>query len=151
MGCPASRRKREQVIEPSAAAKLPRASKHPVRNRVRAKDVKLKRAYELASRADGLRILVDRLWPRGVRKADAAIDRWAKTLAPSAELRQWFGHDSARWQEFCHRYAKELRACPEELEQLRALARQGPITLVFSARDEVHNNAVVLRDLLLSR
>ena len=119
--------------------------------RIAAGNVKLKRAYEPAAAADGARILVDRLWPRGVSKADAAIDQWLKEIAPSTALRKWFGHDPARWQEFRRRYATELHDHREELGTLRALARQGPVTLVFSAHDEVHNDAVALRDLLLGR
>jgi uncharacterized protein YeaO (DUF488 family) len=114
-------------------------------------NVRLKRAYEKPSRDDGTRILIDRLWPRGVRKADAELDRWAKEIAPSTALRKWFGHDPARWPEFRLRYADELRAYAGELEQLRGLARKGPITLVYSAHDELHNDAVVLRALLLGR
>jgi uncharacterized protein YeaO (DUF488 family) len=117
--------------------------------RVKAANLRLKRAYEPPSADDGVRVLVDRLWPRGVSKADAAIDQWIKDLAPSTPLRKWFGHDPTRWQEFRRRYAKELRQHPEQLGNLRALARQGPVTLVFSARDERHNDAVVLRSLLL--
>ena len=109
----------------------------------------LKRAYEPPAAADGTRILVDRLWPRGVKKAQAAIDHWVKDLSPSTELRKWFGHDPARWQEFRRRYAAELRRRPDQLERLRDLARQGSITLVYGARDELHNDAVVLRDFLL--
>ncbi|MGB6910942.1 MAG: DUF488 family protein, partial [Methyloceanibacter sp.] len=97
----------------------------------------------------GARILVDRLWPRGVSKERAAIDRWMKDIAPSTELRQWFGHDPARWQEFRCRYAQEVRQHRELLDQLRSLARQGPITLVYSARDEEPNDAVALRHLIL--
>jgi len=119
--------------------------------RIPASNVKLKRAYEHASAADGKHILIDRLWPRGVRKTNAAIDQWLKELAPSTALRQWFGHDPARWQEFGHRYAKEVREHSAELTQLRPLARKAPITLVFSARDETHNDAVALRDFLLRR
>ena len=119
--------------------------------KIAAGNVKLKRAYEHVSASDGTRILIDRLWPRGVKKVDAAIDQWAKDLSPSTALRKWFGHDPARWQEFRSRYAKEVRQHPEQLDKLRALARKGPITLVFSAHDEVHNDAVVLRDLLLGR
>lgn len=118
--------------------------------RVPAKNVKLKRAYEPPA-DDGTRILVDRLWPRGVRKADAAIDLWLKDIAPSTALRTWFGHDPARWSEFRTRYAEEVRHRPELLRQLRDLARDGPITLVYSARDELHNDAVVLRGLILGR
>jgi uncharacterized protein YeaO (DUF488 family) len=111
--------------------------------------VKLKRAYDPPEPEDGVRILVDRLWPRGVRKADAAIDQWAKDLAPSTELRKWFGHDPARWQEFRRRYEASLKQHATALDELRSLARQGPITLVYAARDQVHNEAAVLRDMLL--
>jgi uncharacterized protein YeaO (DUF488 family) len=119
--------------------------------RIAADDVKLKRAYEPPAADDGTRILVDRLWPRGVKKADAAIDQWIKDIAPSTALRKWFGHDPVRWQEFRSRYAAEVHEHPEQLNRLRALARRGPITLVFSAHDEVHNDAVALRDFLLER
>ena len=111
-------------------------------------DIRLKRAYERPSPEDGVRVLVDRLWPRGVRKADATIDRWLKEIAPSSELRRWFGHDPARWQEFQRRYRSELSTHQDLLSELRALAREGPLTLVYSARDEDHNDAVVLRDTL---
>ena len=113
-------------------------------------NVRLKRAYEPPARSDGTRILVDRLWPRGVRKEDAHLDGWVKEIAPSAALRKWFGHDPARWREFEHRYAVELARHAGEIEQLRALARKGPVTLVFGARDEEHNDAVVLRKVLLA-
>ena len=119
--------------------------------KITAANVRLKRAYEPSAAGDGTRILIDRLWPRGVKKVDAAIDHWAKDIAPSTALRKWFGHDPARWQEFRSRYAAEVHAHPEQLGELRALAQQGPITLVYSARDEVHNDAVVLRDFLLGR
>jgi uncharacterized protein YeaO (DUF488 family) len=118
---------------------------------ITAANVRLKRAYDPPARDDGARILIDRLWPRGMTKRSAAIDEWFKVIAPSTALRQWFGHDPARWQEFRRRYAGEVRQNPELLAKLRARARQGPITLVFSAHDEVHNDAVVLRDLLLGR
>jgi len=114
-------------------------------------NIKLKRAYERPAARDGTRILIDRLWPRGLKKADAAIDQWAKDIAPSTALRKWFGHDPARWQEFRSRYAEEVHEHPDQLGRLRALARKGPITLVFSAHDEVHNDAVALRDFLLGR
>ncbi len=114
-------------------------------------NVKLKRAYAPPARSDGTRILVDRLWPRGVSKADAALHEWMKDLAPITALRKWFGHDLARWDEFRVRYAKEVREHTDQLTQLRALARKGPVTLVYSAHDEVHNDAVVLRALLLGR
>ncbi|HZK99497.1 MAG TPA: DUF488 domain-containing protein [Caulobacteraceae bacterium] len=116
-----------------------------------AANVKLKRAYEKPGAADGVRVLVDRLWPRGVGKADAALDDWVKEIAPSTELRQWFGHDPARWAAFRIRYAAEVREHQGALRKLRDLARHGPLTLVYSAHDEVHNDAVVLRDFLLGR
>ena len=100
---------------------------------------------------DGKRILVDRLWPRGVSKADAAIAQWMKEIAPSTELRKWFGHEPAKWDEFCRRYREELRCNEELLGQLRSLARNGTVTLVYSAHDETHNDAIVLRDVLLGR
>ena len=113
--------------------------------------IKLKRAYEPPASDDGTRILIDRLWPRGVKKADAAIDEWMKDIAPSTGLRKWFGHDPARWQEFRRRYQSEIRQHPDEFDRLRTLAQNGRITLVFSAHDEAHNDAVVLKDLLLGR
>jgi uncharacterized protein YeaO (DUF488 family) len=97
---------------------------------IKAANIKLKRAYERPAQDDGIRVLVDRLWPRGIKKADAAIDRWMKEIAPSTALRQWFGHDPARWEEFRRRYVEELREHAEELAGLRALARRGTITLV---------------------
>ena len=112
--------------------------------------IKLKRAYESPAAGDGTRILVDRLWPRGVKKAAAAIDMWAKDIAPSTELRQWFGHETNRWEEFCRRYVAELEQKPDLIDELRALARSGKITLVFGAHDQAHNDAVVLRKVLLN-
>ncbi|MBA2920505.1 DUF488 family protein [Sphingomonas sp. MAH-20] len=120
-------------------------------NDIPAANVRLKRAYEPVEAGDGFRVLVDRLWPRGVSKKDARIDEWVKDIAPSARLRTWFGHDPARWTEFQHRYLDEIRADPDRLAHLRALARKGPITLVYGARDETHNDAVVLRRALLGR
>ncbi len=111
--------------------------------------LRLKRAYEDPAPEDGTRILVDRLWPRGLKKDKAAIDQWAKDLAPSTGLRKWFGHEAARWPEFRERYSAELRHHAEQLDQLRELAQRGRITLVYAARDEQHNDAVVLRDVLL--
>jgi uncharacterized protein YeaO (DUF488 family) len=116
-----------------------------------ASHVKLKRVYDPVSPEDGVRVLVDRLWPRGLKKAHAAIDRWAKDIAPSTELRQWFGHDPQRWPEFRRRYIEELRQHAELLEELRSLARERPLTLLFSAHDEAHNNAVVIKEVLLHR
>ena len=94
---------------------------------IKATNIKLKRAYDPPEPTDGIRILVDRLWPRGVKKADAALDLWEKELAPSVALRKWFGHDPARWEEFCARYEAEVSQHPEELKQLRALARKIPL------------------------
>lgn len=111
-------------------------------------DIKLRRVYEPASAGEGTKILVDRLWPRGVRKDEAAIDHWFKDLAPSATLRQWFGHRLERWPEFRQRYRAELAEKPQALAELRELARHGPVTLLFAARDEQRNNAVVLREVL---
>ena len=116
-----------------------------------ADNVRLKRAYEPAAAEDGTRILIDRLWPRGISKADAALDQWMKDIAPSTELRKWFGHDPARWEEFQRRYVEELHGNGELLGQLRSLARNSMVTLVYSAHDEAHNDAIVLRDLLLGR
>lgn len=120
-------------------------------SRIAAGNVRLKRAYDPPAPEDGTRILIDRLWPRGVSKADAALDHWMKEIAPSTDLRKWFRHDPARWEEFRRRYAAEVHQHPDLLEQLRALARQGPVTLVYSAHDELHNDAVELRDLVLGR
>ena len=119
--------------------------------RITAANIRLKRAYDPAVSGDGTRILIDRLWPRGVRKADAAIDLWVKDIAPSTALRKWFGHDPARWQEFRRRYSEEIHRHRDRLRELRALAQRGRITLVFAAHDEAHNDAVVLRAVLLSR
>jgi uncharacterized protein YeaO (DUF488 family) len=116
---------------------------------IAAESIRLKRVYESASSEDGMRILVDRLWPRGLRKEDAAVDRWLKEIAPSTELRQWFGHDPVRWPEFRRRYAAELRQHTTMLDEIRELAKQGTVTLVFGAHDEQHNDAVVLREVLL--
>lgn len=113
--------------------------------------VRLKRAYEPAAAGDGARVLVDRLWPRGVRKEDAALHSWAKDLAPSDVLRRWFGHDPSRWDEFRRRYRSELAEQRDAVAVLRSLARQGTLTLVYGARDTEHNEAVVLRNVILGR
>ncbi len=112
--------------------------------------VQIKRAYERPARSDGYRMLVDRLWPRGVSKEAAHLDAWVKDLAPSPGLRQWFGHDPARFREFARRYAQELRAGPGQaaLAELTHRAVRGTVTLVYGARDELHNGAAVLRDLV---
>jgi uncharacterized protein YeaO (DUF488 family) len=109
--------------------------------------IRLKRIYDPPRPDDGLRILVDRLWPRGVSKESAAIDRWLREIAPSDALRKWYGHDPQRWAEFRRRYREELRAQRALVSELRKLARRR-ITLLFAAHDEKHNNAVVLRELL---
>ncbi len=119
--------------------------------RIAASRIMLKRAYDRPATKDGTRILIDRLWPRGVKKTDAAIDRWVKDIAPSTKLRKWFGHDPARWYEFRRRYAAEIEGHSDLLGELRALAHKGPITLVFSAHDKLHNDAVALRAILLGR
>ena len=107
-----------------------------------------RRAYDPPGGQDGRRVLVDRLWPRGVSKEEAQIDDWLKDVAPSDELRRWFGHDPSRWDEFRRRYFAELDAAGEPVDLLRDWAEQGRLTLVFGARDEEHNNAVALRDYL---
>jgi len=110
--------------------------------------VKIKRIYEQPDPQDGLRMLVDRLWPRGLSKERARVDRWLKDVAPSDELRRWFGHDPARWQEFRSRYLAELQANGALLDEIRACARQKTVTLLYAAHDEERNNAVVLQELL---
>ena len=119
--------------------------------RIAAGNVRLKRAYEPPSEDDGRRILVDRLWPRGVSKAEAALAEWVKELSPSTGLRKWFGHDPERWETFRRRYAAEIREHAEVLARLRSLARSRRVTLVYSACDEAHNDAIVLRDVILGR
>jgi uncharacterized protein YeaO (DUF488 family) len=111
-------------------------------------DVRLKRVYEPAKRSDGYRILIDRLWPRGVSRERAALDAWDPELAPSTELRTWFGHDPGRFEEFRRRYVDELRGQRSRLTELRRRARDGTLTLVFSARDTEHNDAVVLAEVV---
>ena len=108
----------------------------------------LKRAYDEPAKDDGARYLVDRLWPRGVKKADLALTAWVKEVAPSAELRQWFQHDPAKWSEFQRRYTAELQARPAAWQPLLQAARNSDITLVYGARDPEHNDAVVLRAFL---
>jgi len=111
-------------------------------------DVRLKRAYEPASPSDGYRVLVDRLWPRGVSKERAKLDEWEKELAPSTDLRKWFGHEPSRFDEFRRRYLDQLRGERSRLTALRRRAREGTLTLVYSAHDEEHNDAVVLAGVL---
>ena len=110
--------------------------------------IKLKRAYEKPSRDDGARILVERLWPRGLTKERAAVDLWQREVAPSPELRKWFGHDPARWEQFQKRYGKELHEQEEAVRLLEEKGRQGTVTLVYAARDEEHNGALALKRFL---
>jgi uncharacterized protein YeaO (DUF488 family) len=111
-------------------------------------DVRIKRAYEPAAAADGSRVLIDRIWPRGVSREQARLDEWARELAPSTELRRWFGHDPARFAEFRQRYRGELAAQEAKLRELRRRAGQGTLTLIYAARDTEHNDAVVLAEIL---
>lgn len=111
-------------------------------------DLRLKRAYETPAADDGYRVLIDRLWPRGLKRATAALDEWARDLAPSTELRQWFGHDPERFAEFRRRYGVELLGQEAKLQELRRRARSGTLTLVYGARDTEHNDAVVLAEIL---
>jgi uncharacterized protein YeaO (DUF488 family) len=111
-------------------------------------DVRLKRAYEEPAASDGYRVLIDRLWPRGVSKKDARLGEWARELAPSSELRRWFDHEPARFEEFRRRYMVELATQDEKLRELRRRAREGTLTLVYGAHDEKHNDAVVLAEIL---
>jgi uncharacterized protein YeaO (DUF488 family) len=110
--------------------------------------IRLKRAYEPASPSDGERVLVERLWPRGITKARAALDLWLKDVAPSPELRKWFGHDPAKWERFERRYWKELKGLKDAVELLRRKSARGPLTLVYAARDVKHNGAVALKQYL---
>lgn len=112
--------------------------------------ITVKRAYEAPEERDGRRILVDRVWPRGVRKDELRLDAWYRDLAPSTELRKWFAHDPERWSEFQKRYAAELKRAQsrERIRELAALGKRGKVTLIYSARDEEHNQAIVLRDYL---
>jgi uncharacterized protein YeaO (DUF488 family) len=111
-------------------------------------DVRLKRAYEARAAADGYRVLVDRIWPRGITRERAHLDEWARELAPSRELRQWFGHDPALFDEFRRRYTDELKQQEAKLRELRERARHRTLTLVYAARDTEHNDAVVLAEIL---
>ncbi len=110
--------------------------------------IQLKRAYDKPSRTDGARYLVERLWPRGVKKTSLPIVAWLKDAAPSTELRKWFSHDPAQWLEFRKRYFAELKLQPEAWMPLVEAARKGTVTLIYSSHDEVHNNAVALKEFL---
>lgn len=110
--------------------------------------IRLKRVYEAAENSDGTRLLVERLWPRGIKKEALRIESWVKDAAPSTELRKWFSHDPAKWEEFRKRYFAELRANPEGWEKIAEAARKGTVTLIYSSHNAEHNNAVALRDFL---
>jgi uncharacterized protein YeaO (DUF488 family) len=110
--------------------------------------VSTKRIYEPPARGDGYRVLIDGIWPRGITRERAAVDQWARELAPSAQLRRWYGHESERFEEFSRRYRAELGAQREHLSELRRRSRTGVVTLVFAARDAEHSNATVLVDVL---
>jgi uncharacterized protein YeaO (DUF488 family) len=108
--------------------------------------IRLKRVYDKPAKADGRRVLIDRIWPRGLTKEEAQIDDWLKEMAPSTRLRKWFGHDPARWKEFKKRYAAELDRRREQVEQLAQWGRKRTLTLLFGAKDIEHNNAVALKE-----
>jgi|SRR5205809_6837312 len=114
-------------------------------------DIAVKRVYEAPEKTDGQRVLVDRVWPRGIAKKDAALALWLKDVAPSSELRKWFGHDPERWAEFQKRYRAELDRNEGAVAQLRDLLREGKVTLLYGAHDAAHNNAVALAGYLRSR
>lgn len=111
----------------------------------------LKRVYDKAAPEDGVRFLVERLWPRGIKKTDLRLDDWLKDVAPSTELRQWFSHDRRKWTEFQKRYFSELDSHPEACAQIRSAARHGRVTLVYSSHDAEHNNAAALKEYLIAR
>ncbi|ROR32586.1 DUF488 domain-containing protein [Inmirania thermothiophila] len=113
--------------------------------------IRTRRVYLPPGPGDGVRVLVDRLWPRGLARKAAAVDLWLREVAPSDALRRWYGHDPARWARFVRRYHAELEARPEAVDRLLALAREGPVTLLFAARDTERNNAVALRAFLEAR
>ena len=111
-------------------------------------ELKIKRVYEKPEPGDGTRILVDRLWPRGLSKAKAKLDLWLKEIAPSTELRKWFGHDAKNWRSFRARYKRELKNHAEQIELIKSKADAGTVTLLYAARDQKHNEAVVLKEVL---
>ena len=130
---------------------MTRSNRWACRITLSSKSIKLKRVYETPIKADGFRILVDRLWPRGIAKEKARVDLWLKDIAPSTELRIWFGHDPAKWAEFQKRYERELLQNEPALENLRRIIKEEKkVTLLFAASDEIHNNAVALRTFLAS-
>jgi uncharacterized protein YeaO (DUF488 family) len=113
--------------------------------------IQLKRAYEKPSAEDGSRILVERLWPRGLTKERAAVDLWLKNVAPSPELRQWFGHDPAKWNQFKRRYWTELKDKKDDVDVLRRKVKEGRVTLIYAAHDEAHNGALALKKFIEQR
>ena len=113
--------------------------------------LRVRRVYEPVSDDDGVRVLVDRLWPRGLSKERARVDLWLKDIAPSHELRRWFGHDPGKWKEFQRRYAAELAFVPDTVAQVRTLASRGPVTLLFASQELVFNNAQALHAVLSTR
>ena len=113
--------------------------------------IKIKRVYDRSSPLDGRRFLVERLWPRGVKKEDLKLDAWLKDAAPSTELRKWFNHDPAKWTEFQRRYRAELKAHPEAWQPILEAGSKGLVTLLFSSHDAEHNNVVALKDFLAKR
>ena len=113
--------------------------------------IQIKRVYEPPAKKDGFRVLVDRVWPRGISKSAAAVDLWMKDVAPSTELRKWFNHDPARWKEFRERYRAELRKRSSEIDELKTYAAKRRVTLVYSARDLEHNQALVLQEVLIDK
>jgi uncharacterized protein YeaO (DUF488 family) len=110
--------------------------------------LKIKRVYEEPAKSDGYRVLVDRIWPRGLKKSEALIDKWLKEIAPSTGLRKWFKHDPAKWEQFKKKYAAELKKHREEVEELARESRKRTVTLLFGAKDTAHNNAVALEEYL---
>jgi uncharacterized protein YeaO (DUF488 family) len=110
--------------------------------------IRLKRVYDAPAKTDGLRVLVERLWPRGMNKQRAAVDLWLKDVAPSPELRKWFAHEPVKWKEFEHRYWRELREKKEAARLLREKGRRGTVTFIYAARDEAHNGAIALKQFI---
>ena len=146
----ASAKAMERLSETARTYDSPRRSMHVLEtNLARARKVQIKRVYDERSPADGYRVLVDRLWPRGIRKQDAALDEWLRDLAPSTQLREWFDHDPDRWLEFRKRYRAELREHGARLNALRQRAAHRRVTLVYGARDTLFNHAAVLKEVLL--
>ncbi|MDW7774516.1 MAG: DUF488 domain-containing protein [Desulfobulbaceae bacterium] len=113
--------------------------------------IELKRAYDDPEKNDGLRVLVDRVWPRGIKKEDTRLDDWMKDIAPSDELRKWFGHDPEKWPEFCEKYFRELDDREDLVEKIAGYMKKGRVTLIFGAADREHNNAAALKQYLLER